>query len=398
MNGFGAGDIADGSVGSLLQLLSGEAFNEGNAQPATQQTKVVPTLTPGSIGPSKSKTTPAPPTKKVATGDIWDEDDVMEVVDVEDPRPNPEYKMHYRQKVSSEDMYLQMNGKTPSLSHADEVVITIDLPDVVFKDIELNCTETTLDLRCPKFCFEHRKNVCEKCILADHSKCIVRSYLQWLQDSDYDPVCQICTRSLDEGELVRLSCLDLFHVECLNTVCQKLPEHTSPAGYLCPTCSTPILPADNVNSRIADLIRGAFEKSKWAQHIITRRVPPASSVPRIDPPLPGLPNSLSTSPTTLSPQTSIDSARPKPDYTEITVKSSVPTRVTDSGGIPAKKLNPKASQNGLRDGDADKYGKTTPALNVRFWGRVTPKRIVIYLVSFVSFIVLYTFFFSSGEE
>lgn len=37
-------------------------------------------------------------------------------------------------------------------------------------------------------------------------KCIVKSYLHWLQDSDYNPVCTLCNGSLAEGEVVRLIC------------------------------------------------------------------------------------------------------------------------------------------------------------------------------------------------
>ena len=52
--------------------------------------------------------------------------------------------------------------------------------------------------KCPKrkvtnlFCFEHRVNVCEHCIVSTHPTCVVRSYLQWLQDSDYSPNCSFC--------------------------------------------------------------------------------------------------------------------------------------------------------------------------------------------------------------
>ena len=41
--------------------------------------------------------------------------------------------------------------------------------------------------KCPKrkvtnqFCFEHRVNVCEHCMVASHAKCVVQSYLAWLQ-------------------------------------------------------------------------------------------------------------------------------------------------------------------------------------------------------------------------
>lgn len=41
-------------------------------------------------------------------------------------------------------------------------------------------------------------------------QCIIQSYLQWLQDSDYNPICEICTKSLAEGECIRLTCYRKF--------------------------------------------------------------------------------------------------------------------------------------------------------------------------------------------
>lgn len=38
------------------------------------------------------------------------------------------------------------------------------------------------------------------------TQCIVKSYLNWLQDSDYNPVCTLCNGSLAEGDVVRLIC------------------------------------------------------------------------------------------------------------------------------------------------------------------------------------------------
>ncbi|KAI9032153.1 hypothetical protein DFJ74DRAFT_701786 [Hyaloraphidium curvatum] len=133
------------------------------------------------------------------------------------------------------------------------------------------------------FCFQHRKNVCEKCIITDHPKCVVRSYLQWLQDSDYEPLCQLCKGSLDQGELVRLTCLDLFHTNCVNDACNQLPNTTAPAGYMCATCQTPIIPPDNVNSPLAEIIRSKFQDAKWAQHILPRKpLPSAAAEPTLD--------------------------------------------------------------------------------------------------------------------
>lgn len=37
-------------------------------------------------------------------------------------------------------------------------------------------------------------------------QCIVRTYLQWLQDSDYKSICALCNGSLQQGDVVRLIC------------------------------------------------------------------------------------------------------------------------------------------------------------------------------------------------
>jgi hypothetical protein len=91
--------------------------------------------------------------------------------------------------------------------------------------------------KCPKrkvtnlFCFEHDVNVCEYCLVANHErvnfflllkslifinlfklKCIVQSYVQWLQDSDYNPICILCKRLLSEEPTVRLICYGKINI------------------------------------------------------------------------------------------------------------------------------------------------------------------------------------------
>lgn len=41
-------------------------------------------------------------------------------------------------------------------------------------------------------------------------QCVVQSYLKWLEDSDYDPICVLCSKSIQEGEVVRLACYGEF--------------------------------------------------------------------------------------------------------------------------------------------------------------------------------------------
>jgi len=128
--------------------------------------------------------------------------------------------------------------------------------------------------KCPKrkvtnlFCFEHRVNVCEHCLVANHNKCIVKSYLQWLQDSDYSAACTLCNRGLAEedcGDCVRLSCYCVFHWGCLNQYASQFPAQTAPAGYSCPTCSTCIFPQTNLVSPVADALRAHLKQVNWAR-------------------------------------------------------------------------------------------------------------------------------------
>ncbi|KAG8522729.1 Zinc finger protein-like 1 [Galemys pyrenaicus] len=125
--------------------------------------------------------------------------------------------------------------------------------------------------KCPKrkvtnlFCFEHRVNVCEHCLVANHAKCIVQSYLQWLQDSDYNPNCRLCNIPLANRETTRLVCYDLFHWACLNDRAAQLPRNTAPAGYQCPSCNGPIFPPNNLAGPVASALREKLATVNWAR-------------------------------------------------------------------------------------------------------------------------------------
>lgn len=125
--------------------------------------------------------------------------------------------------------------------------------------------------KCPKrkvtnlFCFEHRVNVCEHCLVSNHNKCIVQSYLQWLQDSDYNPNCSLCNHPLAAQDTVRLICYDVFHWACLNNLAARLPLHTAPAGYQCPTCQGPVFPPSNLASPVGDMLKEQLSSVNWAR-------------------------------------------------------------------------------------------------------------------------------------
>lgn len=125
--------------------------------------------------------------------------------------------------------------------------------------------------KCPKrkvtnlFCFEHDVNVCEDCLVSDHERCIVQSYVQWLQDSDYNPICILCKNLLKDELTVRLACYDVFHWACLDKYASGLPVNTAPAGYQCPKCKEGIFPPSNIVSPVVDALRSKLETVKWSR-------------------------------------------------------------------------------------------------------------------------------------
>lgn len=139
--------------------------------------------------------------------------------------------------------------------------------------------------KCPKkkvttqFCFEHRVNVCEHCLVSSHPRCIVKSYLHWLQDSDYNPVCTLCNGSLAEGDVVRLICFDVFHWACLNSYAASLPTNTAPAGYSCPNCKSTVFPPENQISPVADQLRQMLATAPWARVGLGLPVVPSTCSP-----------------------------------------------------------------------------------------------------------------------
>ena len=82
-------------------------------------------------------------------------------------------------------------------------------------------------------------------------QCVVHSYVNWLEDSDFDPTCSLCSNSLDQGEVIRLVCYglydllhvldrgelylfaDLYHVTCLDKYASSIANGVT---VVCPKC------------------------------------------------------------------------------------------------------------------------------------------------------------------
>ncbi|XP_050071408.1 zinc finger protein-like 1 homolog [Anopheles maculipalpis] len=148
--------------------------------------------------------------------------------------------------------------------------------------------------KCPKrqvttqFCFEHRVNVCENCMVVNHTKCTVQSYIQWLKDSDFDTNCTLCGSPRDSDDCVRLICYHVFHWKCLNARQQMLPPNTAPGGHTCPICSEPLFPPSNLVSPVADVLRVRLGQVNWGRNelglplIMDEKHPDALSNPSVE--------------------------------------------------------------------------------------------------------------------
>jgi len=73
---------------------------------------------------------------------------------------------------------------------------------------------------------------------------------------------------LSEDKVVRLTCLDLFHPECIDVHASSLPPHTAKAGYLCPICSKPIFPPELENNPLVKQLTNYLSHAPWAKNLI----------------------------------------------------------------------------------------------------------------------------------
>ena len=93
--------------------------------------------------------------------------------------------------------------------------------------------------KCPKrkvtnqFCFEHRVNVCEHCMVAAHANCVVQSYLAWLQ---VNQACNI--REATHQNWLNLGKLSQMRV---GGVAEPLKKKKSPQKYPFYTQNSPFV-------------------------------------------------------------------------------------------------------------------------------------------------------------
>lgn len=168
--------------------------------------------------------------------------------------------------------------------------------------------------KCPKrqvttqFCFEHRVNVCENCMVVNHTKVgIIQSKansdentnfgllssarfnptfngwrivilillvpcaeILWMTRTVFDLSVIVSYRNRAKQDFIKffISISDVFHWKCLNAKQQSLPANTAPGGHTCPTCSDPIFPPVNLVSPVADVLRTRLGQVNWARNVL----------------------------------------------------------------------------------------------------------------------------------
>ncbi|XP_035780401.1 dynein assembly factor 6, axonemal-like [Anopheles albimanus] len=137
-----------------------------------------PQFGPGDIGepvakPSKKKITTVDPTEHITpctyaplqsspaadpkpqTLEEWELQQQCEAEALFETRKRPEYRISYRQTVATEDIYLQMNCKSPSTASCENMIIDVDLTGeedtIGIHHIELSVKEQGIVVATPKY-------------------------------------------------------------------------------------------------------------------------------------------------------------------------------------------------------------------------------------------------------
>lgn len=82
-----------------------------------------PYATPGSIALTAKKQTDS--NVQSTTKDIWNVEEVSEKhqYEYDDPRPQPDYDITYKQSVGTEDVFLGMGPKNPTTACCENMVV-----------------------------------------------------------------------------------------------------------------------------------------------------------------------------------------------------------------------------------------------------------------------------------
>ncbi|XP_055598598.1 dynein axonemal assembly factor 6 [Uranotaenia lowii] len=83
----------------------------------------------------------------------WEKQQEIECSNFLETRPRPEYKISYKQTLATEDLFLQMGGKTPSSCSCESMVVEVFLTGetVGIQHIDLAVEEQQIIVQSPKY-------------------------------------------------------------------------------------------------------------------------------------------------------------------------------------------------------------------------------------------------------
>ncbi|GIY09449.1 CS domain-containing protein [Caerostris extrusa] len=105
-------------------------------------------------------------TKLKNSKDIWLDDEVLdEDYDEFQSKDKPQYEMIYQQKVTPDDIFLQLSGKGPGSNSCEGLLVKIKLDDTNSSDeIDLKISDTSMVCKTQKYYLDFPRNVDpEKC-------------------------------------------------------------------------------------------------------------------------------------------------------------------------------------------------------------------------------------------
>ncbi|XP_065080444.1 dynein axonemal assembly factor 6 [Ochlerotatus camptorhynchus] len=135
----GAQQLGPGDIGALKSAKQKKKHNE-KPDEHVKSCSYAPLQKPESTGPN--------------TIEEWEKQQEAECENLLESRPQPEYKISYKQTVGTEDLFLQMNGKTPSTASCENMIVEVFLTGekgVGIHHIDLTVREQQVLVKSPKY-------------------------------------------------------------------------------------------------------------------------------------------------------------------------------------------------------------------------------------------------------
>lgn len=146
MAGFGS----DASNLMDMQSLS-DLLKESDEQTRLREQETVPPVVaaPTQVVTSSSRKA-VEEAKSIEATDplaIWKEDEIPneeDLIDKFDKRPTPKYEFFFKTLVGSEDVFLGLHDKSPSVQDCTHLVVKIHFPGATMKDLDLDVTRNRI--------------------------------------------------------------------------------------------------------------------------------------------------------------------------------------------------------------------------------------------------------------